>query len=287
MDEYYRQTFSTSSYTTGANALKSVIKSALSRNEKKRETLLARIEEAEDNDKDRICGELVTANIYKIKYGMQSVTVFDYYENVEREIALDPMLNPAQNAQKYYKKYNKKKKTVEMSLEMLDKTDEMIEYLDSLLLCVNQASSQNDLEEISKEMENSGILPKKNKKAVKTISKPRRYEVDGYVVLIGKNNVQNDELVKNSDGGYTWLHTQKIHGSHTVIQGKNVPIETIEKVARYSAFFSKASLSSNVPVDYTLIKYVKKPSGAMPGKVIYTNQQTVYVTPQNPDSPNK
>jgi predicted ribosome quality control (RQC) complex YloA/Tae2 family protein len=218
---------------------------------------------------------------------MQSVTVFDYYENVEREIALDPMLNPAQNTQKYYKKYNKKKKTVEMSLEMLDKTDEMIEYLDSLLLCVNQASSQNDLEEISKEMENSGILPKKNKKAVKTISKPRRYEVDGYVVLIGKNNVQNDELVKNSDGGYTWLHTQKIHGSHTVIQGKNVPIETVEKVARYSAFFSKASLSSNVPVDYTLIKYVKKPSGAMPGKVIYTNQQTVYVTPQNPDSPNK
>ena len=287
MDEYYRQTFSTSSYTTGANALKSVIKSALSRNEKKRETLLARIEDAEDNEKDRICGELVTANIYKIKYGMKSVTVFDYYENVEREIALDPMLNPAQNAQKYYKKYNKKKKTVEMSLEMLDKTDEMIEYLDSLLLCVNQASSQNDLEEISKEMENSGILPKKNKKAVKTVSKPRRYEVDGYVVLIGKNNVQNDELVKNSDGGYTWLHPQKIHGSHTVIQGKNVPIETIEKVARYSAFFSKASLSSNVPVDYTLIKYVKKPSGAMPGKVIYTNQQTVYVTPQNPDSPNK
>lgn len=110
MDEYYRQTFSTSSYTTGANALKSLIKSALSRNEKKRETLLARIQEAEDNEKDRICGELVTANIYKIKYGMQSVKVFDYYENVEREIALDPMLNPAQNAQKYYKKYNKKKK---------------------------------------------------------------------------------------------------------------------------------------------------------------------------------
>lgn len=287
MDEYYRQTFSTNSYATGANVLKSAIKTATSRCEKKRETLLARIEEAEDSENDRILGELITANIYKIKYGDKSVKVFDYYKNEEREIALDVMLAPAQNAQKFYKRYNKKKKTVEMSMEMLEKTDELYEYLDTLLLSVNQASSQSDLDEISKEMENAGILPKKSKKQAKTVSKPRKYEVDGYTVLIGKNNVQNDELVKNSDGGYTWLHTQKIHGSHTVIQGKNVPIETIEKVARYSAFFSKATLSSNVPVDYTLIKYVKKPSGAMPGKVIYTNQQTVYVMPENPDSQNK
>jgi len=287
MDEYYRQTFATSSYATGANALKSVIKSALTRCEKKRETLLLRIEEAEDNENDRICGELVTANIYKIKYDDKSVRVFDYNTNEERDIPLDALLTPAQNAQKYYKKYNKKKKTVEMSMEMLEKTDDMREYLDTLLLSVNQATSQNDLEDISKEMESSGILPKKSKKAVKTVSKPRKYEVDGYTVLIGKNNVQNDELVKNSDGGFTWLHTQKIHGSHTVIQGKNVPIQTIEKVARYSAFFSKASLSDNVPVDYTLIKFVKKPSGAMPGKVIYTNQQTVYVTPKNPDASDK
>ncbi len=284
MDEYYLQTFSTSSYTTGANALKSVIKTAITRCDKKRETLLLRIKEAEDNENDRILGELVTANIYKIKYGDKSVKVFDYYTNEEKDIPLDNMLSPAQNAQKYYKKYNKKKKTVEMSMEILDKTDEMRDYLDSLLLTVNQASSQIDLEEISKEMESLGILPKKSKKVVKIVSKPRKYEVDGYTVLIGKNNIQNDELVKNSDGGYTWLHTQKIHGSHTVIQGKNIPIQTIEKVARFSAFFSKASLSDNVPVDYTLIKYVKKPSGAMPGKVIYTNQQTVYVSPLNPDS---
>lgn len=287
MDEYFRQTFSTNSYTSGSNKLRSVIKAAMSRCEKKRETLLARIEEAEDNEADRIMGELVTANIYKIKYGDKSVKVFDYYENTEREIALDPLLNPAQNAQRFYKRYNKKKKTVEMSMEMLVKADELFEYLESLLLCVNQACSQSDLDEISKEMENTGILPKKNKKQVKTVSKPRKYVVDGYTVLIGKNNVQNDELVRNSDGGYTWLHTQKIHGSHTVIQGKNIPPKTIEKVASYSAFFSKASLSDNVPVDYTLIKYVKKPSGAMPGKVIYTNQQTVYVTPQNPDTANK
>jgi predicted ribosome quality control (RQC) complex YloA/Tae2 family protein len=250
------------------------------------ETLKQRIKEAEDNEQDRINGELVTANIYKIKYGDKSVKVFDYYENKDREIPLDITLNPAQNAQKFYKKYNKKKKTVEMSLVMLEKCEEQLDYYETLLLSLNQASSANELEDIAKEMESADLLPKKNKKQMKIVSKPRKFEVDGYTVLIGKNNVQNDELVKSSDGGYTWLHTQKIHGSHTVIQGKNIPFDTIKKVASFSAFYSKASLSDNVPVDYTLIKFVKKPSGAMPGKVIYTNQQTVFVTPKNPETNN-
>lgn len=106
--------------------------------------------------------------------------------------------------------------------------------------------------------------------------------MDGFKVLIGKNNIQNDALVKSSNGGWLWLHTQKIHGSHGVIQGENVPQDTINRVAAFVAHYSKASMSENVPVDYTLIKYVKKPAGSPPGKVIYTHQQTVNVKPVKP-----
>ena len=284
MDEYYRQTLTLSTISQGANRLVSIVKSAKNRAEKKIFSLLEKIEQAKNNEQDRISGELITANIYKIKYGDSKVTVFDYYENIEREILLDPTLSPAQNAQKYYKKYNKKKKTIEMSSLMIDKCNEQIDYYDSLLLSLSLSVSSNEIEDISKEMENNGLINKRAKKQVKYSSSPRKLQVDGYTVLIGKNNVQNDDLVKNSDGGYTWLHTQKIHGSHTIIQGKNLDISTIKKVAQYSAFYSKASMSDNVPVDYTLVKHVKKPSGALPGKVIYTNQQTVFVTPKNPET---
>ena len=106
--------------------------------------------------------------------------------------------------------------------------------------------------------------------------------MDGFSVKIGRNNLQNDNLLRASEGGWLWLHTQKIHGSHAVIEGTNIPQDTINKVASYAAFYSKASMSANVPVDYTLIKFVKKPSGAPLGKVIYTHQQTVNVTPKNP-----
>lgn len=283
MDEYYRQTLVSSNISQNSNRLVSIVKSAKNRAEKKIFSLLEKIEQAKDNETDRKNGELITANIYKIKYGDSTVKVFDYYENKEREIALDPALSPAQNAQKYYKKYNKKKNTIEMSGLMIDKCKEQIDYYDSLSLSLSLAVSFNEIEDIAKEMESNGLINKKSKKQVKYSSSPRKFIVDGYTVLIGKNNVQNDDLVKNSDGGFTWLHTQKIHGSHTIIQGKNLDISTIKKVAQYSAFYSKASMSDNVPVDYTLVKFVKKPSGALPGKVIYTNQQTVFVLPKNPE----
>ena len=283
MDEYYRQTLVSSTISQNSSRLVSIVKSAKNRAEKKIFSLLEKIEQAKDNETDRKNGELITANIYKIKYGDSKVIVNDYYENLEREIDLNPTLSPAQNAQTYYKKYNKKKKTIEMSSLMIDKCNEQIDYYDSLLLSLSLSLSFNEIEDIAREMESNGLINKKSKKQVKYSSSPRKFIVDGYTVLIGKNNVQNDELVKNSDGGYTWLHTQKIHGSHTIIQGKNLDISTIKKVAQYSAFYSKASMSDNVPVDYTLVKFVKKPSGSLPGKVIYTNQQTVFVTPKNPE----
>ena len=283
MNKYYAHTFATKSSNEKEKQLESIIKSAIAKNKKKIETLNSKINENCNNEKYRIFGELITANIYRIKYGDQKATVYDYYSNEEVDISLDPLISPAQNAQKYYKKYTKSKKTIAMSKELLLKCEEKIDYLDSLLVSLYHCSSVSDYAEIEREMKEFGLISDKKSIKLKTSNGPRKFIVDGYTVLIGKNNLQNDELVKKSDGGNVWLHTQKIHGSHTVIVGKDVPLSTIEKVARYSAYYSKASMSDNVPVDYTLIKYVKKPSGAMAGKVIYTNQQTLYVTPQNPE----
>ena len=135
-------------------------------------------------------------------------------------------------------------------------------------------------------MESAGLIKRSGSKKKNKPSSPIKLTVDGLQVLIGKNNIQNDALVRSSDGGWLWLHAQKIHGSHAVIKSTSVPQDTINKVAAYVAHYSKASMSANVPIDYTLVKYVKKPSGAAPGKVIYTHQQTVNVTPKKPDEKN-
>ena len=283
MNKYYAHTFSMKSSNEKEKQLESLIKSAISKNKKKIESLNLKIIENSDNEKYRIFGELITANIYRIKFGDSKTTVYDYYSNQDVDIILDPLISPAQNAQKYYKKYSKAKKTVSMSEELVVKYEEKIEYYESLLVALYHCNGISDYVEIEREMKECGLIYDKKNVKLKTSTGPRKFTVDGYTVLIGKNNLQNDELVKKSDGANVWLHTQKIHGSHTVIVGKEVPFSTIEKVASFCAFYSKASMSDNVPVDYTLIKYVKKPAGAMAGKVIYTNQQTVYVTPKNPE----
>ena len=225
----------------------------------------------------------MTANIYRLKGGADKVELDNYYTGEKTEISLDPKLSPQSNAQKYFKSYNKKKTAIAKSEEQAAAAEERGDYYESLLAALSNAENEGDVAEISAEMEAAGLLKRiKNKKKLKP-AQPIKLKVDGYTVLIGKNNVQNDAIVRSSDGGWLWLHTQKIHGSHGVIQSCDIPQNTVNKVASYVAHYSKAALSANVPVDYTLIKYVKKPSGSPPGKVIYTHQQTVNVTPKKPN----
>mgnify|MGYP004522574551 CR=1 FL=1 len=165
---------------------------------------------------------------------------------------------------------------------MLLVSEEKSDYYDSILAALSTADDEATLAEIAAEMTTAGILTKKSAKKKSKPASPMKLTVGGIVVKIGKNNAQNDALVRASDGGWLWLHAQKIHGSHAVIESTAPPQEVINEVAAYVAFYSKASRSANVPVDYTLVKYVKKPSGAPLGKVIYTHQQTVNVTPRKP-----
>lgn len=284
MQDFYAQTTENGYSSVKATQLINLVKTAIKKNEKSLAILSDRIMESKDYEEDRIKGELLTANIYKLRQGMDKITVDNYYTGSSETILLDPTLSPQKNAQKYYKAYNKKKTAVAKSEEQIAIAREKTDYYDSILASLTSADDDTTLAEIAIEMESAGIIKKAGAKKRRKPSSPHAFTVKGYKVLIGKNNVQNDNLVRQSEGGWLWLHTQKIHGSHGVIQGTNIPQEVINEVAAMVAHYSKASMSANVPVDYTLIKYVKKPSGSPPGKVIYTHQQTVNVTPKKPNA---
>lgn len=280
---YFSMKESATSLSNKRNFLVSQVKNAIKKAEKAITLLKEKILACEDLEQDRIEGELITAYMYAIKFGEKSVTLDNYYDGNKITITLDPTLSPQKNAQRYYKQYAKKKSAIAHSEAQVAEYLEKSDYYHSILASLDSSCDESSLGEIAVEMENAGISKRTKKNVKQRKSSPHSFEIDGFSVKIGKNNTQNDALVKKSDGGYLWLHTQKIHGSHGIIEGQNVPQDTVNKVAALVAHFSKAALSSNVPVDYTLVKYVKKPTGSPPGKVIYTHQQTVNVVPKSPE----
>ena len=233
-------------------------------------------------------GELITANLYRIKQGEKIALVEDYYEEdcPTVSIPLDTRLSPADNAQRYYKKYNKAKTAKEALAEQMEKAEKELAYLESVEEMLTLAETAEDLSEISEELYEEGYIKRSEQgKKKKALSKPMElYTSDGFRVLVGKNNRQNDQLtLKTAKNADLWFHTKDIHGSHVILcyEHENPFTDTaIIEAARLAAKYSKAKFSENVPVDYTLVKHVKKPSGAAPGMVIYTDQKTVYVTPQ-------
>lgn len=246
------------------------------------------LKKSQNRDKYKIYGDLLTANMYRIEYGAEKISVENYYspsgETVE--ISLKADLSPSKNAQRYYRLYNKAKTAEIHSAEQIKEAEEELYYLETVLESVQKAESKADISEIKEELAQQGYIAEKNGKRSKFNKKTAPMEFvsgDGYKILVGRNNRQNDELtIKMAYSTDIWLHTKIIPGSHTVIrtEGKNeVPESTIMEAAKIAAFYSKAKNSTQVPVDYTAVKNVKKPSGAKPGLVIYDNYNTVYVTP--------
>ena len=246
------------------------------------------LEKAKNRDKYKICGDLLTANMYRVKFGMDEVCVENYYDNnSELKIKLDPNISPSQNAQKYYKKYNKAKVTEKYAEEQIVGAEEELEYLETVQESILKAESPRDLSEIKEELAEQGYISntasKKKKKTQKSM--PMKFiSSDGYEILVGRNNKQNDEVtIRMSYSTDIWLHTKNIPGSHTLIRTNGsgeVPDSTILEAAQLAAYYSKAKNLAQVPVDYTQIKNVKKPNGAKPGFVIYEKNNTVYVTPK-------
>ncbi|MCM3767983.1 NFACT family protein [Neobacillus niacini] len=256
------------------------------KNEKKIEKLEATLKDAEQAEKFQRYGELLTANLYAAKKGMKEIEVLDYYDEAGGTIVipLDPRKTPSDNAQKYFSKYQKAKNSVSIVMEQIEKAREEAAYFDSLLQQV-QTASPKDLQEIREELVEGGYIRERQKRHGKKVQNARPVldhfiASDGTEIIVGKNNKQNDYLTnKLAARDEIWLHTKDIPGSHVVIRSKEPAEETILEAAMLAAYFSKARNSSSVPVDFTKVRHVKKPNGAKPGFVIYDNQQTVYVTP--------
>lgn len=255
-------------------------------------TKLERKLEKLDNDKIaaqnceewRIKGEILTAYSFQIEKGATHVSLPNFYDNdAPIEIVLDPQKNATQNAQQLFKQYQKLKQSLQFIEEQTRLTKQELAYLESVLVQINLATTE-DLLAIKEELITTGYLKDKQKMKRKnkpaTLSPLQFKASDGTIILVGRNNLQNDQLtLKSSKKEHIWLHAKDIPGSHVVIQSDNPSDETIVEAAKIAAYYSKYQQAANVPVDYVAIKHIKKPNGSKPGYVIYEQQKTIYVSP--------
>lgn len=238
-------------------------------------------------DSLRIAGDLISANMYALPKGAEFADLPNYYEEEQPmvHIRLDPALTAAQNAQKYYKEYRKAKTAEEKLTEQIAIASRELEYLDSVLDSLSRAETEQDLSEIRGELAEQGyvriIRSKKQKEA--PVSAPMKFTTsDGFTVLVGRNNRQNDRLtMKTANNNDVWFHTKNIPGSHTILvtEGREPTPTAMEEAAVLAATYSRAKDSAQVPVDYTQVRNVSKPQGAKPGMVIYVNYKTIFVNP--------
>ena len=281
-------------------------------------TIDLKIADCTNAEKYRLYGELITTNLHRIQHYPQSeVTLENYYDNNNLiTIPLDEKFSPSKNAKNFFKKYRKLQNTIAIVEKQKELSEAELSYLESIVYELEEVSTIEDIDNIYSEIcdnlifgknantvnnhvynKQSKITNSKSSKQSNASNMPEKRNIDGYTVYIGKNNKQNDyltcRLAQNSD---IWFHTKDIHGSHVVLKTDslhsssenssasctfNIPDSVLYKCASIAAYYSKARMSQNVPVDYTLIKYVKKPNGAKPGMVIYTNNKTIYANPQN------
>lgn len=285
MDAYYLQRDQKERISQRAHNLRKFLQNTLERDEKKlaiqRQTLL----DAENMDELRKMGDLITSSLHCIPRGARKAVVPDYFaEDMPTvEIPMNPALSPAENAQRYYKQYNKLKAASDLVIDQMTANQEEIAYLEGQLENLELCTTFDELGEIRQELVRVGLLrdTSKGKKPVKIPeSKPHHFRSDdGTDIFVGKNNVQNDRLTGAALGEETWLHAKDMPGSHVIIKSTAPTDQTLLQAAQLAAYFSKGRQADKVPVDYTLRKYVKKPGGSKPGFVIFTHQQTLYVTP--------
>lgn len=252
------------------------------RNVAKLKKLEQTLVDTENAEEFRRKGELLTTFMTHVPRGAAAIELPNYYEEDQPlKITLKPELSPNQNAQKYFQKYQKLKNAVRVVQAQIEQTKQEIDYLESVLAQLEIATPL-DIAVIQEELLEQGYIRKRNKKQKQQKSKPEEfYATDGTVVLVGKNNLQNDQLtLKTAKKTDIWLHAKDIPGSHVIIKSSDPSEETLLEAANLAAYYSKFRLSAQVPVDYVAVKHVHKPNGAKPGYVIYENQRTLYVTPE-------
>lgn len=291
IETFYSHKKSRSMYTQKIHELQQVIKKETDRCEKKAALQMATILEAKNAEHYRLWGELLTANAHNLSAGNEAI-VTNYYspEGEPETIPLNENLSIMENAQRYFSKYQKAKNSAKKAQPQYEETRAELAYLASLTSSLDNVTTLQEIEEIKEELREYGYLKTpasssaKRKATASSPSTPQKLSLEGWEILVGKNNKQNDLLVtKLAKPDDLWLHTKDIPGSHVLIknpQGLSIPPHILEKAALLAAYHSKARYSKNVPVDYTLRKHVWKLKGAKPGMVHYENQRTVYITPE-------
>ena len=282
LDRYYDARGERERVKQRANDLVRFVQQQLQKQQNKLSKLIDEYESAKDKETQQLYGELITANIYRIKQGDESVTALNYYTGEEVTIPLNPTKSPSVNAQYYYKQYNRLK-TREHELDhQIQLTKENIDYFSNIEQQLEHITV-DDIDDIRDELADQGFMKqRKNTKKKKNaqIQLQTYRSSDGDTILVGKNNKQNDYLTnKKAQKSHIWFHTKDIPGSRVVILNDSPSDETIKEAAMLAGYFSKAGNSGQIPVDYTEIRNVHKPSGAKPGFVTYDNQKTLYATP--------
>lgn len=265
-----------------ANDLVKFVQQQLQKNENKLGKLITEYEAAKDKEMQQLYGELITANIYRIQQGDDSLTTINYYNGEEVTISLDPTKSPSVNAQYYYKQYNRMKTREHELNHQIQLTKDNIAYFENIEQQL-QHITVDEIDDIRDELAEQGFMKqRKNVKKKKNdkIQLQTYASTDGDTILVGKNNKQNDYLTnRKAQKSHLWFHTKDIPGSHVVILNDNPSEQTIKEAAMLAGYFSKAGNSGQIPVDYTEIRNVHKPSGAKPGFVTYDNQKTLFATP--------
>ncbi len=292
IDNFYYEKEQNNSFISYRNNLLKLISHMLKKYDYRLENINAKLKECTNKDTYKLYGELITANLYKIPkfYNANKIELENYYDNNSTLIIpLDNTISIANNAKKFFKKYNKLKNALEIVSIQKIETEEELQYIESIIYELEYAKNIQDVNEIYDEISENPIFKdflqttsKINNKKNPISSVPREFHIYDCTILVGKNNKQNDYLTtKIASKDDIWFHTKDIHGSHVILRNppKNISDELLIKCAELAAYYSKARLSNNVPVDYCFVKYVKKPKGSKPGMVIYTNNKTLNVTP--------
>lgn len=303
IDDFYFNKETSETFKNYRNTLLKLILETLKKYNKRLYNINEKLNECKDMDKYRIYGELITANLYKIpNKNIDEIELENYYDNNNKIlIKLDKRYLPSINAKKFFKKYSKLKNALEIVSKQKIETLKELNYIESIVYELENSSCLDDLTDIFEEISENNLFKDKTSKSInskkakvkktkftknKNVSfNPIKYTIDGYIVLVGRNNKENDYLtLKYANKNDLWFHTKDFHGSHTILKiDNNLPYpdnNILLKVAQIAAKHSKAKNSSNVPVDYCEVKYVKKPSSSKPGMVIYTNNKTLNVTPK-------
>lgn len=289
LDKYYKEKDTYDRIKQKSQSIRKAVQVQLERSKNKLEKRQAKIIKANNRNTYKVYGDLISANMYRIKKGDNCIQVENFYdENLEKiNIPLDAKLTPAENAQKYYKSYTKLKNAYNLLKKQIPHTKDEIIYLENVLMSIDNCTNIEELDEIKIELIEEGYLKKNHKK--KKIrknkqSKPAHFiSTDGFHIYVGKNNRQNDYLtLQFSNKEDLWLHVKDLPGSHVIIRNVNKDFSetALKEGAMLAGYYSKGRNSQNLPIDYTKVKHVKKPKGGKPGMVIYENNKTIYVTPK-------